>query len=142
MTEKDFWNKVIRPVLESPPGWIANKVQDVHNKGLPDVDYCLAGAAGKLELKYVGSWPVRVDTGIKIDISKEQRTQLRRWHRAGGQCYVLLGVQRNWYLFPWDVPESLTRLEIQQTCLASGPFDDLRHLTAYLRFGHLQTLGR
>lgn len=139
---KGFWAKVVRPVLERPPESVANKVQDVHNKGLPDVDYCVRGVSGKLELKYVASWPVRATTQIKIDVSKEQRMQLRRWHNAGGQCYVLLGVQRNWYLLPWDVPEALTRIELQQQALTLGTFDDLSRLTEYLRFGHLQTLGR
>lgn len=140
MKEIEFWNKIVRPAIEKVG--VGNKVQDAYNKGLPDVDYCIMGASGKLELKYEPKFPVRIDTRIQIEVSKEQRAQLRRWHNAGGQCYVLLGVQKNWYLFPWDVAESLTRVELQQQALTHGTFDDLSRLIEYLRFGHLQALGR
>ena len=132
MTEKTFWTNWVKPVLDQPPRRVANKVQDVHNRGLPDVDYCLYGASGKLELKYVLAYPVKVDAKIPIDTSVEQRRQLSRWRMAGGQCYVLLGIARDWFLLPYDVPTRLTAAEISGLALASGHLSQLEKLATYL----------
>lgn len=134
MTEKSFWSTWIKPVLDDErlPG-IANKVQDAFNSGLPDVDYCIDGYAGKLELKYEKQWPVRETTGVPIAVSVNQRRQLRRWVEAGGDAYVLLGVADAWFLLPWDVPEKLTHTQLETIALCQGVGkDSLWILVAYL----------
>lgn len=132
MTERDFWERKVRPHLERPPKWITQKVQDAMNKGLADVLYCLDGKAGKLETKYVPTWPARETTPVPIALSREQRADLRRWHRAGGAAYVLLGVAQDWYLFHWDAPEKATRAELESRSLLHGTFNELQSLAEYL----------
>lgn len=132
MIEKTFWNDYVRKALHQPPFRVANKVQDAFNKGLPDVEYCLRGACGKLELKYVPRYPETDRGRIPINVSSFQRRQLVQWQNAGGTAYVLLGVERDWYLLSPHVPDALTRDDLEQASILMGSFQELNRLTVYL----------
>jgi hypothetical protein len=139
LTEKSFWEKFVKAALHRPPLCVAWKVQDAFNKGLPDADYCLQGFTGRLELKYIHRWPERDNTPLDIKVSIEQRRLLLEWWNAGGAAYVLVGVEKSWFLLPPTVPFKLTRLEVENFALTSGRIEPspaaMLKLFSFLRKG-------
>jgi hypothetical protein len=106
MNEGTFWTGRVKPALHQPPDYVARKIQDQWNAGLPDVAYCLKGHAGWLELKYKPR-PARASTMIKPAVSQDQRRWLQMWEEAGGVGSVLLGIGDWWLLARWDIPEEI-----------------------------------
>ena|SRR5690242_450404 len=101
MNESGFWDKV-RDAINAHPRGIARKLTDMFVAGTPDARYCVEGHAGLLELKYVPKWPTRIDT-VKIELTENQRTELLLWIEKGrGTAYVLLGVEKDWFLLDLD----------------------------------------
>lgn len=129
MNEKSFWSRYVRPVLHQPNARrVAWKVQDAFNAGLPDVDFCLHGVAGKLELKYVKEYPKRASTTVKVATSPNQKRFLAEWAGAGGIALVLVGVDHDWYLLDEADADDLTRRELEDRSLGWGGFDKLEAL--------------
>lgn len=104
--------------------------------GTPDVN-C---TKGWLELKEVKSWPKKWDTPLRIPhFSQEQRVWLARRANAGGNCWVLLKVGKDYLLLEPKHAILFLGYAIRQTLvdLASwkslGSFDEaglLQYLTA------------
>lgn len=112
MNEAGFWSGFVKKALHAPEhGRIAWKLQDATNRGLPDVVAVNRSQVALIELKYVKEYPKREDTRIPVNVSVEQRRRLEQWHRAHGQAYVLVGVEKDWYLLPWDADHA-TRDEL------------------------------
>jgi hypothetical protein len=72
-------------------------VENLVYKGTPDVNY----VEGWIELKWLRAWPKRPTTKVRLDhpLTQEQRVWLTKRWRAGGNCYVLLQVGREYLLF-------------------------------------------
>lgn len=111
MTENEWWSRHIKPRWHnSIKRWVARKVQDVTNKGAPDVDACWNGYQCKVELKYAPKAPARSETLLTFSryskdqpnrrtiVSREQARNLEEWMIAGGNCFVLIGVEKAWFL--------------------------------------------
>lgn len=116
MIENEWWSRHIKPRWHNPiRHWVARKVQDITNKGAPDVDACWGGFQCKVELKYKQQAPASDNTPITFSryskdemsrrtvLSREQVRNLEEWHLAGGHCFVLIGVERAWFLMPFKV---------------------------------------
>jgi hypothetical protein len=112
MNEKIWWRSHVKPRWHRPQekGWLAWKVQDAFNGGLPDIDCCFSGTEAKIELKYLDAWPAREETLVwcstldkvtkaKALVSATQHNHLEQWHMCGGNAFVLLGVGKQWLLF-------------------------------------------
>lgn len=91
-----------------------------HNRGWPDIDYCVDGAQGKLELKYDRTWPKRESTPVRPGLTPNQRVRLREWAEAGGRAYVLWGIHAEWYLLPFDCDEEYAQDELRHRCVTFG----------------------
>lgn len=77
--------------------------------GMPDVNYCIDGEEGWIELKSVDNWPKRPDTPIRLPhYTVEQRAWQRQRGEAGGKVFILLRVEREYMLFDW--PWAIRRL--------------------------------
>lgn len=111
MLENEWWSRHIKPRWHNlARGRVARKVQDVTNKGAPDVDACWNGYQCKVELKYSFTVPHRDDTKLTFSryskdepnkrtiLSREQVRNLEEWDKAGGNAFVLIGVNKSWYL--------------------------------------------
>lgn len=127
MNEAGFWSRHVRPALHRPPRSVAWKVQDAFRTGVPDVDYCLGGVSGKLELKYRRTAPKRATTRIEPGVTVEQLRHLTAWAAAGGLAHVLYGLERRWWLLEPD--RAVTKLlvsELDEHALDRGVLSDLR----------------
>lgn len=113
MTENEWWSRYIKPRWHNLSNrWVARKVQDVTNKGAPDVDVCWNGFQCKIELKYRPVMPSSDNLAMTFSryskdepnrrtvLSREQVRNLEEWHDAGGNAYVLIGVDKAWFLMP------------------------------------------
>jgi hypothetical protein len=98
MNEKAFWANHVRKALHQPPSSVAWKIQDMYNAGLPDVAYIIDGRTGFLELKRVPAWPKRASSLVPLAATREQRRQLLEGREAGGACFLLLSVGKEWFL--------------------------------------------
>lgn len=64
MTEAAFWQH-IRPRL-APYGLLERIENNIGTKGTADVNYCLLGVEGWIELKYARDWPTRIGTRFRF----------------------------------------------------------------------------
>lgn len=154
MTENQWWSTYIKPRWHNlNRRWVARKVQDVTNKGAPDVDACWEGAAVKVELKYADHLPVRPDTKMTFSryskdepnrrtiVSREQARNLQEWNSAGGEAYVLIGAGKQWWFVPClfftnpfledDYNDGVTAKTLDEICLLAGFREEL-HLVPEL----------
>ncbi len=99
MNETAFWQTKVRKVLHQPPTYVAWKIQDIYNAGLPDVTFIMDGHAGFLELKRNPEYPKRLSSRVVIAATMEQRRRLIEGRAAGGSVWLLLAVGEDWYLF-------------------------------------------
>ncbi len=108
--EQLAWDS-LRPVLLGL-GLDAKRVENVVAPAHPDVDY----THGNIELKALTGWPKRVSTRVRIDCFTGEQAAwlLRRW-LAGGNAWLMVRVERAWFLFDGKtahaVYKGLTRLE-------------------------------
>lgn len=107
MNEAAFWSGRLRPHLED--ACIAariryhfERVENTVAMGTPDVDYCISGASGKIELKYMDRHPVRRTTPVLGRGMGMRRSQLIWAHkrmRAGGRVFLGVGTpQETWII--------------------------------------------
>lgn len=131
MTERDLWNRVLRPVLHDPPNSVAYKVQDAFVKGLPDVVANLSGRTIWLELKVLKHAPVRASSPWRIGVTMEQRRWLNAWNRAAGgvDCafiFLWLNREKTWFTLDPSLPEEVAQEDFDKYVLATGSRDQLK----------------
>lgn len=116
MKENEWWSRFIKPRWHNLANrWVARKVQDVTNPGAPDVDACWDGFSCKVELKYRPKAPASDNTNMTFSryskdepnrhtvLTREQERNLDEWFTAGGSCYVLIGIDKAWFLMSFAV---------------------------------------
>ena len=102
MREGEFWRRVARGMAGR---WSACRHEDTTRSGVPDVSFGLGGRQGWVELKVLPRWP-RPETPVKMaHFTQLQRVWLVERGRAGGRCFLLLGVERDALLLPWRAIE-------------------------------------
>jgi len=97
--EARFWTARLRPLLvnECRAAGMRCHFERVENAvavGTPDVDYCVAGVHGKMELKYAPRHPVRSSTPVLGRGNGLRRSQIiwaARRLSAGGRVFVAIG---------------------------------------------------
>lgn len=147
MTEKRFWDTVLRPLLHDPAkGSVAYKVQDAFVKGLPDVVANVRGKTFWIELKVLAHAPVREGSEWKVGVTKEQRRWLQSWNRAslfaptapgersvphtGAFVLLWLAREKRWYKVDAAIPDSVAQRDFGSYVLAEGTRDSLQELFA------------
>ena len=85
------------------PYWAAQRHEDKHAKGIPDVSYSMSGINGWIELK-----TVRAMEGGLVDLShftSEQKQWLKRHGRRGGHCFLFIEITnksiREYIMIDW-----------------------------------------
>ena len=156
MTENQWWSTKIKPMWHNPSRrWVARKVQDLVNKGAPDVDACFNGTAVKIELKwcqtlfkdqdhvYTFSTYAKKKNDPDFEkprgsiVSREQYRNLEEWHNAGGHAMVLIGIAGRWWLlrFPQVNNQGMTGAQLYQACELYGELKDIRGVAEYFADG-------
>lgn len=122
MKEAGFWSNRLRPKLRDAcrfSGLPADfeRVENAVTTGTPDIDYCIAGRAGKIEAKYAPRHPARSATpilGRGNGLRRSQIVWITRRVRAGGRVFVAIGTPlRTWIIDARGrSPEELAGLDL------------------------------
>lgn len=95
----------------------------ITHPGTPDVNCTL----GWIELKSTAAWPVRENTIVRLshDLKPAQRVWLKRRRKAGGSCWVLITIARDWLLFDGavaaDTLGTLTQEQMKEAAIRWWP---------------------
>jgi hypothetical protein len=97
MTEKDFYNTLLKPNLEKM-GYFCERIELY---GHPDVHICKNGRSQWLELKTLDDYPISASTRIKPEWRMGQLSWLQRFRAKGGYGYLALWIGGDvWFLIP------------------------------------------
>lgn len=111
--ESTLRQRLIKGINEADGHAVA--VENAVEAGTPDLNYCVAGAEGWLELKQVPDWPKGIDTVIRIEhYTLHQRRWIHRRQVAGGRAGLVLQVADEVFLF------------MDKTALVVGTLDEPR----------------
>ena len=99
MKESSFWTRRIRRLLVLAAGCAdkdihVERIENAVAVGTPDVDYCIGGRCGKIELKYRPHHPSRAGTpvlGTGRGMRKSQIVWAVRRIRADGAVFLCIG---------------------------------------------------
>jgi hypothetical protein len=92
MAEKDLW-ATMRDKVKFFGHF--ERIENMVGAGRPDVNFCVRGVEGNIELKQRNTWPARPNTVVEVDhFTSKQRTWIRTRLSAGGRVYVLMEVMR------------------------------------------------
>lgn len=90
MAESDVWHR-LRDAGRKFGHF--ERIENMVGRGRPDVNYCVAGVEGNIELKQIARWPKRAETVVEVDhFTPQQRIWIRTRLSAGGRVYILLEV--------------------------------------------------
>ncbi len=123
MTEQTMRQRVVK-ALKSLDAW---SVENPCRPGTPDVNYI----EGWIELKWVESWPKRESTPVRLPhFTPHQKLHLRRRWRMGGNAYLLLQVDQDWFLFAGEeaaiIVGQANRAVLEERSLAHWTRPDLK----------------
>lgn len=101
MSEKNMWHRM-RSTIAKSGHW--QRIEDGLSMGVPDVNYCIRGVEGWIELKEIADWPVRDKTPVSFRWEREQRFWAKKRGKAGGNVWLLLYVKKTneWLWFWWE----------------------------------------
>ena len=123
MTEQTMRQRVVK-ALKPLDAW---SVENPCRPGTPDVNYI----EGWMELKWVEKWPKRAATPVRLPhFTPQQKLHLRRRWVMGGNAYLLLQVEQDWYLFNGEeaaiIVGQANRAELEEHSIAFWRSPNLR----------------
>jgi len=129
--ESALW-KLVKRKIEAPGRHLV-RVENPIGAGTPDVNYCIHGVEGWIELKEVNCFPKRASTVVKIGhYTPQQRLWIRRRGMSGGMVFLFLRelASMTYMLFEWQYAwehvGKATEFELRKNALIcwSGDFDE------------------
>ena len=128
MRESDLWATLRDKLFKERLKGTRRDVKRIETMapGTPDVNYCIDGKEGWIELKHAREWPKRGGPLKLRHFTPEQRLWIHTRQKAGGKAFVLLKVEDDYFLF-WNISEvgkTLNRAELikQSIVHARGRF--------------------
>lgn len=126
MSEAQLWS-----ALRSKIGRFGHlvRIENLTEKGTPDVEGSIRGVGFWIELKEIPAWPIRPETPVRIPHYKpEQRLWIRARTLAGGRVFLLLRVGKHpaarYLLFgggyAWERVGNVSRAELERGALWAG----------------------
>lgn len=84
--------------------WTHQRVENPAGPGTPDLYVTMNnGTMNWIELKHVHQWPKRDNTPVRVDhFTPQQKSFLRRHGKLGANVYVLIQIERDYFLLPWQ----------------------------------------
>lgn len=124
MTEKDLYQRFVRPAFHRPPQSVIWRVEDY---GLPDTLIRMGDKTIALELKTLEHMPVREVTPFRIGSTVEQRRTLAQWNGTGTypSAFILVGIAREGIFMLMDpqTPPEISQDEIYHYLWIVGTLD-------------------
>jgi len=100
-SESSLWKTLY---TNMKPFWEAERIENAVGIGVPDVYATMnSGRMVWIELKHVHYWPKKETTQLKIKhYTPQQRSFIRRHGKKGANVYILLQVERDYFLLTWQ----------------------------------------
>lgn len=99
--------------------WSVQSHEDRFSIGVPDLSYGAEGVNGWIELKQLKDWPKREATKVPLKsaahFSVEQVNWLLKRGKKGGNCYLLVKVGQEYFLFDYTKVQPLWKGLTQDT---------------------------
>lgn len=120
-SETVLWQRIVRPLVESMCvgrglPYHTQRIENMAGVGNPDVDYCIAGNTGHIELKQSRKNPKRgAVLGKGKGLRRSQIVWATRRTRAQGRVFVCIGVPSGavWFVDLRSMkPETLAGIEM------------------------------
>lgn len=115
-SESSLWktlHKKMKPHFET------ERIESHVTPGFPDVVFTSkdTGVSGFLELKHAHEWPKRETTALQLDhFTMQQRSFFRRHGRIGGNVWMLLQVETDYFLIDWSTTLEIGTLTKSDLC--------------------------
>ncbi|HET8687919.1 MAG TPA: hypothetical protein VFM18_14855 [Methanosarcina sp.] len=93
-----------------------DRIENVILTGMPDVNYCIEGAEGWIELKSPTE-PKRQSTklfGSNHKLSQEQKNWFLRQRNSGGRGFVLICSDKRWLLIDGCHADSINEMTVEE----------------------------
>lgn len=132
--EGNLWAR-LRTNMVGKYWYEATRHEDKFAKGIADVSFCQAGAAGWMELKHVSQWPARERTLVRIPhYSDEQKEFLEKKGKGMGNTWLFIQVESDFLLYDHKAAQFLPdRTKTEMVELATFFYE--RRLD-YAQFAH------
>lgn len=102
MRESGLWKTMRRNLPDVPGAFHMVRIEDSAGVGTPDVNLCCRGVEAWVELKHRDEYPAREGTPITLPhFTQQQKDWLRARGEAGGGAWLVVQVERDYYLFDW-----------------------------------------
>jgi len=121
MSEANTKSVFCELIAELDPVPVENLLTGKNCVGIPDVNF----AGGWAEIKWCPRWPVRENTPLRVKFRPKQKEwALRRTTTTGEECWLILQVRQEWFVFDADGMQevgNLTHSELIETARAYFP---------------------
>ena len=110
MSEKTAYQLMRKKLLQ--PKDRMDRIEAGSIAGIPDVNYCIEGKEGWIELK-APKIPIMQDTMLfksQHNLSQMQKNWFYRQVRAGGKCWVLIAGDTHWMLISGKYADEINEL--------------------------------
>lgn len=118
MSEHTLWNRIRDNI-----GYRGHFTRLEFNPeaGIPDVDYCIKGIEGKIELKYTSTAPARADTAVFKNggLRDAQIIWIYQRVKHGGRAWILPQIGEELYLVPGSECRAFNAMTLHQIRKAS-----------------------
>lgn len=118
--------------------WHAQRHEDKHSVGIPDVSYGCRGTQGWIELKSLTAWPRKGFPALSV----EQANWLTRRGKVGGNCYLLAEIDDFILLIGWERIGLLELVKCREDLVNLSRFTTPKHIFDVNYFIHRLTDGR
>lgn len=98
------------------PGDRIDRVENAIVSGMPDINFCISGTEGWIELKSPIE-PKRSSTklfGSNHKISQDQKNWFKRQLKAGGIAWLLISTDKRWMLISGRYIDEINDLTVEQ----------------------------
>lgn len=91
--------------------WDAQSHEDRYSTGVPDLSFSLRDGKGNgwIELKQVEKWGKEGSLVKPRKFTSEQINWLTKRHRYGGGCFVLVKVEKDYFIFSATMAEEIAK---------------------------------
>jgi hypothetical protein len=92
------------------------RIENVLAAGTPDVNFCIDGVDGWLEIKSAVEPKRETSKLLKHKLSQDQMNWFKRESNSGGRSYILICTDIRWILIDGRDADSINSMDVNELC--------------------------